>query len=334
MNWILNLVRRRRLSRELDEEVESHIQEKAAELIESGMTEEEVRQKARREFGNATLCRESSREVWGWTPLERLGQDVRYGLRLMRRSPGFTAIAVLSLALGIGANTAVFSLLDAVLLKSLPVRGPEQLRILTWVRSDKVPVRSHSGYGTLDATTGENVSGSFSYYAYRLFRANVPQFSDLVAFAANEFTVTVDMSSEYALGHFVSGNYFTGLGAVPLIGRPILPEDDAPGKPLVAVLTYRYWEKRFGLDPTVIGRQIAVNQQPMTIVGVMPPAFQGLYPGRAVELFVPIAMVAGKRGEPDNWWVQIFGRLRPGVSDEAAASAVRATLGHAIMFQE
>ena len=157
-----------------------------------------------------------------------------------------------------------------------------------------------------------------------------------MAYAPDQFTVTADGASDFALGQFVSGNYFTGLGAQPLIGRPILPEDDAAGRPVVAVLTYRYWEKRFAFDPIVIGRTIAVNQRPVTVVGVMQPAFQGLYPWQAVELFVPITTVAEMRhpwfslSQPNNWWVQIFGRLRPGVSDQAAAGAVKATLGHTI----
>jgi macrolide transport system ATP-binding/permease protein len=164
----------------------------------------------------------------------------------------------------------------------------------------------------------------------------VAQFSDLVAYAPTQFTVTADGSSEFALGQFVSGNYFSGLGAQPLIGRPILPEDDAPGRPAIVLLTYRYWEKRFALDPNVIGRAIAVNQRPVTIVGVMKPAFQGLYPWQSAELFVPIAAITEMRhpwfslSQPNMWWVQIFGRLRPGVSDQAAASALKATLGHTI----
>ena len=287
-------------------------------------------------FGNVTAAGERFYESNRWLWFEQFVQDLRYGFRTLRRNPGFTSIAVLSLALGIGANTAVFSLVDAVLLKSLPVRAPEELRLLNWVRIKNPPVESHSGYNVVDPTTGQPVSGSFSYPAYRLFRDNVPQFSDLVGYARYDFTVTANGASEFAAGQFVSGNYFTGLGAQPLIGRPILADDDAPGRARVAVLTYRCWEKLFALDPAVIGREIIVNQRPVTVVGVMQPAFQGLYPGLETDLFVPMAMdteVGPARfslTQPDTWWVQIFGRLRPGVSDQAAAAALHATLAHAI----
>jgi len=197
------------VNRDLAEEIQAHIEEKAAELMEAGVPEREARERARREFGSPTLTAEASREVWSSKWLEQLAQDLRYGIRTLRRTPAFTAIAIVSLALGIGANTAVFSLVDAVLLKSLPVNDPGRLRILTWVRTDKVPVESHSGYGTIDAKTGQHVSGSFSYPAYQSFRKNVPQFSDLVAYASQEFTVTAHGTSEYAYGHFVSDNCFS-----------------------------------------------------------------------------------------------------------------------------
>jgi macrolide transport system ATP-binding/permease protein len=328
--------RRKHSQRDLERELRSHLELEAEERLEAGLPPDEARYAAQRAFGNTTLVKEATREMWGWIWLERCLQDLRYAFRVLRKAPAFTSVAVLSLALGIGANTAIFSLLDAVLLKSLPVRDPGQLRILTWVRSGKVPVRSHSGYGTQDTRTGQNVSGSFSYAAYRLFSASVPQFSGLMAYSPNQFTVTAGGASEYALGHFVSGNYFTGLGVSPLIGRAIMPSDEAPGAPRAVVLTHRYWETRFGLDPTVVGREIAVNRQSVTVVGVMPRGFQGLYPGAEVDLFVPLAMVDEmgpdwySKTKPDNWWVQIFGRLKPGVSDEQAASAARAALGSAI----
>jgi hypothetical protein len=324
-----------RVNRDLAEEMQAHIEENASDLIERGIPANEAQQRARREFGNTTLLIETSREVWLWRWLEQLFQDLRYGVRTLRRAPVFTAIAILSLALGIGANTAVFSLVNTVLIKALPVRDPEQLRILTWVRTDKVPVNSHSGYTVPESKSGQQVSGSFSYAAYQSFRKNVSQFSDLVGYASQEFAVTAHGTTEYAFGHFVSDNYFTGLGALPSLGRPILPEDELPGRPGVVVLTYRFWEKCFGLDPAVLGREILIDQRPMMIVGVMPPSFQGLYPGRALDIFVPMAFVPEMAvwyslTEQDNWWVQIFGRLRPAVSKEAAASATRATLQHEI----
>ncbi len=326
----------RRKHSDFQAEIQSHLDIEVDELAEEGSNPGNAKHQARRAFGNVTGAEERFYESRRWLWIEQLSQDLRYGLRTLRRNPGFTLIAVLSLALGIGANTAVFSLVDAVMLKSLPVRAPEELRLLNWVWEGHAPFENHSGYRTVDVQTGQHVSGSFSYPAYQMFRENVPQFSDLVAYARHELTVTAGGASDFAFGQFVSGNYFTGLGAQPLIGRPIVAGDDAPGRPRVAVLTYRYWEKRFALDPGVVGREIAVNTRPVTVVGVMQPAFQGLYPGRETDLFVPMVMTAevGPRwfslSQPDRWWVQIFGRIRPGISDETAAAALRATLAHAI----
>ncbi len=314
----------------------SDLELEAAERVENGIPPEEARYAAQRALGNATLLKEDVREMWGWPSLERALQDLRYAARILRKAPGFTVVAVLSLALGIGANTSVFSVLDAVLLKSLPVSHPEQLRILTWIRhGDPIGMKSHSGWAIYD-DRGRPVDGSFSYPAYEIFRKTVPQFSDVVAFAPNQFTVTDNATSDLVFGHYVSGNYFTGLGAQPLLGRPILPEDDAPGKPGVAVLTYLYWNKRFAGDPAVVGRLITVNRVPVTVIGVMPAAFQGLMPGRAIDLFVPFSMVPETApayyalAAPDFWWVQIFGRLKPGASEAAATAAVQATLAHQI----
>lgn len=327
---------KKRKHSDFQQEIRSHLEIEADELAEEGTNSADAQYQARGEFGNVVAAEERFYESHRWLWFEQLSQDLRYGLRMMRHTPGFTFIAVLSLALGIGANSAVFSMVDAILMKSLPVRAPQEIKVLTWVRSAKSPVPSHSGYRMNDPQTGQNVSGSFSYPIYQLLRDRVPQFSDVVAYAANQFTVTADGASDFAAGQFVSGNYFTGLGAQILLGRPILDADDLPGKPRVAVLTYRYWEKRFGLDPTVIGRKIAVNQTPVTIVGVLRPAFQGLYPGLALDLFVPLTMVPDVKHpwyslvQPANWWVQVFGRLRPGASEPAAAAAVRATMAHVI----
>jgi macrolide transport system ATP-binding/permease protein len=229
---------RRRKQSDFQAEVRSHLDMEADELAEQGSNPSDARHQARREFGNVTGSEERFYEASRWIWFEQFIQDLRYGLRMLRRNPAFTLVAVLSLALGIGANTAVFSLVDAVMLKSLAVRAPNELRILQWVRQHNGLDVSTSGYNSEDPSTGQLVCGSFSYEAFQTFRKNVPQFSDLVGYARQELTVTTNGASEFAYGHFVSGNYFAALGAQPSIGRPILNEDDAPGRPAVAVQTY------------------------------------------------------------------------------------------------
>jgi predicted permease len=327
--------RKRKLS-DFQAEIQSHLDLEADDLSEEGANPDQSQYGARREFGNVVRAEERFYESSRWIWLEQLAQDIRYSLRTLRNNPGFTAVAVLSLALGIGANTAVFSLVDAVVLKSLPVRDPNELRVFQWVRARNGLEVTTSGYNVSDSATGQLVCGSFSYAAYQMFRHNVPQFSAVVAYAHRDFTATANGRSDFASGQFVSGNYFAGLGAQPLIGRPILNDDDTPGRPRVAVLTYHYWEKRFGLDSSVVGKEILLNRMPVTIVGIMGPRFQGLDPGAAIDLFVPMSLV-GEIGpgwfsltEADNWWVQIFGRLRPGVAEQAAGAALQATLAHSI----
>lgn len=327
---------RRRKQSDFNAEIKSHLEIEADELAEEGTNPGQAKQGARRAFGNVIAAEERFYESSRWVWVEQFAQDLRYGLRTLRRNPGFTLIAVLSLGLGIGANTAVFSLVDAVILKSLPVRAPQELRIVQWVRKHDGLEISTSGYNAEDPSTGQLVCGSFSYGTYQMFRKNAPQFSDLVGYARQELTVTTNGASEFAYAHFVSGNYFTVLGAQPSIGRPILNEDDAPGRPAVAVLTHSYWGKRFALDPGVVGRVILINQRPVTVVGVIEPRFQGPYPGHAVDFFVPLSMtgaIGPKRfslTQPDKWWVQIFGRLRPGASEQAAQAALQASFAHAI----
>jgi predicted permease len=318
---------RRKRERDLDRELRSHLD---LEAEESGDPN-----KALRALGNTALIKEDTRAAWGWMWLDRLWQDLRYAARMLRKNPGFTTVAVLSLTLAIGANTALFSVLDAVLWKSLPVRDPRELRILTWERSSAswAPVGTHSGYNY--SWNGIKFDGSFSYPAYQAF-LGLPQISDLMAFFPSQFNVSAGGTTDAADGQFVSGNYFQGLGVRPLAGRVLLPEDDARERAGAVVLAYQYWERRFGLDPQIIGREIAVNRSQMTVVGVLPPEFQGLYPGNAVDLFVPLSLI---RVIPpswlsplaqDHWWLQIFARLRPGVPDSAATEAVASTLAHQI----
>jgi macrolide transport system ATP-binding/permease protein len=313
MRWVFNLFQRRRMKREAAEEVEAHVEEKVAELMESGMSADEARQRASREFGSAALYTEIVREAWGWTSLDRLGQDLRYGLRMMRRNPGFTAVAALSLALGIGANTAIFSLVDAILLRTLPVQDPERLvQIQAVFRNEAFK---------LNKTTQ-----SFSRRTFEYFRDRNQVFADTFAFDSLERPdVTVDGGAEYTRGvDLVSGNYFSALGVNAILGRVLtLEEDKTPGAHPVAVISYGYWKRRFGLNPAILGKNISVNDVSFSIIGVAPPRFFGLSPESAPDLWLPTMMQA--RLMPDRpyldgsrWWLKIMARLKPGVNQEQA----------------
>jgi hypothetical protein len=247
-----------------------------------------------------------------WNSLEQLWQDVRYALRMMRRSPGFTAVAVLSLALGIGANTAIFSLIDTVMLRLLPVREPGQLvEILA-----KFP--------------GQDRWNTFSWQAYQHMRDHNQVLSSLIA-ASNTnygsfFHVRGEgLEPERVDGEYVVGNFFTVLGVKPAVGRLIGPEDDHVGAAAsqVAVVSWPYWKSRFNLDPAILGKRIFVEDVPVTIVGVTQREYFGLQVGSRQDLWLPLAMEPMIRrpsftSSPSYWWLRLVGRLRPGVSIEQA----------------
>ena len=254
--------------------------------------------------------------------LEQLRQDVRYALRMMWRSPGFTAVAVLSLALGIGANTAIFSLIHTLMLRLLPVRDPEQLvELLT-----KYP--------------GQDRWNAFSWQAYQHMRDHNNVFSSLIA-ASNHnygsfFHVRGEgLEAERVDGEYVAGNFFTALGVKPAIGRLIGPEDDQMGAAAspVAVVSWLYWKSRFNLDPAIIGRRILAENKPVTIIGVTAREFIGLQVGARQDLWLPLAMepIIRRRSytaSARNWWLLLVGRLRPGVSIEQARSEM------AVLYQQ
>ncbi len=260
-------------------------------------------------------------------------QDLRYGLRMLAKNPGFTAVAVLTLALGIGANTAIFSLIDAVLLKMLPVQNPQQLVLLDWASHGWPNDIMHSLSGKMNQDKGGRfTSTSFSYPAYEQIRAGNRVFSSVLALAGNESELNVGYNGEprWSQGQLVSGTFFPTLGVQPVLGRALTPDDDRLGASPVAVISYGYWERRFGRDPATLGRTITVNSVPVTIVGVSPPEFYGVQPGRAVDVWLslhtqPQVEPRWSEGPPgaaslfearDNWWVLIMGRLKPGVSEQ------------------
>lgn len=253
-------------------------------------------------------------------------QDVRYGLRQSRKSPGFTAVAIVSLALGIGANTAIFSLINGVLLKSLPVRDPHQLRVINWACFGH---GLNNFSGNISRTkSGQNYSGSFPYPTYCDFRDQAAGFSEVFAFAElYNMTVLANGTAFNAGGLMVSGNFFKGYGAGTLIGRPILPRDDQPDAEPVAVITYRAWERRFGLDPNILGQTVIMNKSGFTVVGVLPRRYAGPPAGDLADFYVPMAAQPQLQpGYPlasrNHWWLEIMGRLSP----EANESQARASL--------
>jgi predicted permease len=315
--------RRRRKSREqdLERELQSHLGSERQEQQETGLPPVEARQAARRIFGNATLIKEITREVWGWTSLERSWQDVRYAVRAMRRNPVVTGVAVLSLALGIGANTAIFSLIDTVMLEKLPAKNAERLVLL----GDGVSSGSMD-----DVPFGK--WGMFSYPVYKVLESRNQVFSGLLAFLSysDRMLVEIDHAEpELATPKLVSGNYFSVLGVPALIGRTFGPEDDKPGASPRAVLSYAYWDRRFAHDPHVIGKTMVIRKTAQTgvvvrIAGVAPRGFFGEKVGAAPEFWLPLAMEASvdSRGSwldnPSLSCLQMLGRLGRGVSERQA----------------
>jgi predicted permease len=245
-------------------------------------------------------------------------QDLRYGLRMLRKNPGFTAVAVLTLALGIGANTAIFSLLDQVLLRSLPVAEPDRLVILS-------DAEHRGGWSTSD-----NSEMVYSYPHYKDVRDQIPLFEGVVARAGVQLSVTAAGTSERAQGEIVSGNYFPVLGVRPDLGRLLDAGDDGlPGASPVAVLSYGYWSRRFGANPQVVGQKVILNNYPFTVVGVAARGFSGVLKGQNADVFVPIAMkrelTPGWNGlvERDIMWLNIFARLKPGMSRTGTESLLQ-----------
>ena len=251
-------------------------------------------------------------------------KDLRHAARMLLNARGWTAVVVLSLALGIGANTALFSALDGMLLTKIPVKDPDSLVRLRWAgRNDMVT--SSSDYGFVARANGETVRTTFSYPMFRQFVADNKTMGDLFACAPfGRVNVVVDGQAEIAEAFVSSGNYYQLLGVTARIGRTISPNDDAPTSSPVAVISSKYWHSRFGTDPNVLGRTIRVNNVVITIVGVLPPDFTGVQQpgGDAADLAIPLALhpqIDTSTGpsrlmQPTYWWLQVMGRLKPGAT--------------------
>ncbi len=264
-------------------------------------------------------------------------QDLRYGIRLLLKHKGFTLVAVLSLALGIGANTALFSVVDAVLLRTLPVKEPERLALFEWQAGRAFRTNGQRG-SFIPAPAGLRGASVFRYDIIEKMRqaraaATDSPLSDLFAFGPiYELTAVANEQAEVVRGQAVSGGYYTGLGVQPMLGRAITDADDNEAAPPVVVLSHQHWQERFGANPDVIGQQLKLNQTPFTIIGVTPPAFTGaLQVSERPAVTVPLALepaLLGERsgmaraGRPGIWWINLMGRLKPGATLEQARDSL------------
>jgi predicted permease len=329
--------RRSAVERDLHDEFQFHIDSYAADLVRKGLSPDEARRRAYAEFGGVEAWKIDGREALGLRLFDELRGDLRYTWRQLRRSPGFASIAILSIALGIGANTAIFSLMEAALWKAMPVRDPQQLRLFTWVSGPRGVMNSLSGTWTGGSYGHSTHDASFSYAVFKAFEQAPAPFERVFALRpSSRVTVTIDERAELVLAHLVSGGFYDGVGVVPIAGRPILPSDDMRGRSeTVGVISDGFWARRFGRDRAVIGRSFRVNGVTVTVVGVNPPGFGGLQSDQAADLFMPISMQHAvlphpTRGNlldnPDAWWVNVVGRLKPGVTDVHAESALQRTL--------
>jgi predicted permease len=337
--------KREEAERELNDEIRAHIEMEEAEQHATGLRPDEARNAARRAFGNVTLAKETSREMWIFRRVEELIQDVRYALRQMRRSPGFTAVAILTLALGVGANTAIFSLVNNIMLRKLPVQHSEQLFLLNWTSKGQGffvwnGYASYAGCDTLDPGTG-NSNCSFSYPIFDNFRSHAPYF-DGVAAMGGDTNVHLDWGGKVvtADAQLVSGEYFATLGVNPLLGRTITSMDDRPGVEPVAVLHFDYWQNHFGGDASVIGKTMGVNGAAFTIIGVTPSEFYGLQPGLHPNFWVPMHSVdrldvtRKNNFDAHSAWLYVFARIKPGMAIEQGRSELESLFRSTLADEE
>lgn len=323
LSW---LAQRRRKEDELREELQFHLDEEAGQRQAQGLAEQPAKWSARRELGNVALLQEYTRAAWGWTTLEQLGQDLRYASRTMASNRLFTLLAVLSLGLGIGANTAIYSFVDFILLRSLPVSDPSSLAILNWHANrggrDFVVQQFH---GAIDHDPGAGLtSGIFPFAAFELFRNDHSVFSTLFGYySPGDLTLTVQGQAEVARGEYVTGDYFRGLGVAPAAGRPIIPDDDRAGAPATAVVSFALSQRRFGGPANAVGQSIRINNVVFVVVGVTPPEFFGVSPGTTPDVYLPMhaGLLLPVPLPPAAWyvnkntyWIRMMGRLRPGVT--------------------
>ena len=337
-----NLVVRQSHADRFREEMQEHLIQQTEENMRSGMPPDEARRHAALKFGVAETIREQYHAETSLPLIESTLQDLRYAVRILRKSPGFTAIAVGSLALGIGANTAIFTAAQHMLLDRLNVPHPDQLRMFYWTQPKEGIVSSMWGSWD-DMPDGGEISTSFSYPVYQQMRQANRSMAEVFAFKPyGRMTVTISGNAEAAETEMVSGNYYAGLGVRPQLGRGIQESDDGEvGSGPVVTISDRMWTNRFGRSPDAIGKTVLVNAQPMTVVGINPPGFTGANSAQGTpDVFLPFSMqpiVAPDGSDTPSlltnkslWWVLMMGRIKPGVSSETSQASLNVALNAAV----
>jgi predicted permease len=335
MSGLQVLFRKKKVEREMDEELRAYLDAAVKEKMRAGMSQEEALRAARLEMGSLDAVKDEIRSA-GWeSALETLWQDVRYGLRQLRRNRGFTAAVVLTMALCIGANTAVFTLVNAVMFKLLPVRDPQRLVLLCWRGGGESFGVATSGYNMAEG------NASFGFPFIEQLRAQKQVFSHVFGFvplgwSKESLNVSVDGHATMVDGAMVTGDYFPGLGVEPVLGRMLSDADVGENAPRSVVISYSYWTQQFGRAPTAVGKVIFINGVAFTIIGIAPPEFFGVQPGHAPDVWIPMVQEASigpwgigppwslKRwSTPNWWWVMVLARLAPGVSERQALAAAQ-----------
>jgi predicted permease len=313
--------RRKSMLEDLNQDIRNHIERETQDNIDRGMPPEEARYAALRKFGNVAQVREETREVWGVVWLERLLQDVRYGVRTLRKSPGFASVAVFTLALGIGANVAIFTVVNGVLLQPLPYPNPGQL-LTVWEANPKM------GYSQQAASPADFVD----------WKTQNQAFSGIAAFVNWGANLGGGEGPERVNATLVSAGLFGVLGVTPLFGRTFAPEDEQPFPNQVAILSYPLWQRHFGGDRSIVGKTVNISGRPFTLIGVMPPGFQfpgeleadGGFMNQAAALWFPLSRPPNEWKVRDFHYLQVIARLRPGVT-LAQAETQMSALQHRIM---
>jgi len=310
-SWLRAGLHRSRMEQDMDNEIHFHIERYTEDLVRDGISPEEARRRALAEFGAVEGHKEECRQAIGLRLLDEVRADLRFACRMLRQSSAFTTVAIFSLALGIGANTAIFSMLNATMLRTLPVEDPHRL-----VQLQSSGRAFRPGY--------------FSNSIWEQVRDRQQAFSGMLSWSTDRFDLSVGGESHFAEGLWVSGNFFRVLGVPAMRGRLITTDDDVHGgghAGPVAVISYSFWKRHFGGDPNILGKTVRLDRHPFAIIGVTPPWFTGLDVDRGYDVYIPIgcepilhtesSMLADRYA----WWLRILGRLKPGEASQEAESA-------------